>query len=60
MSELINLDNSDSSFITANVTNSHTEAVAFEMKFAKDITVSQLKVRIHTYMYVGCVFYASN
>ncbi|KAL7736706.1 hypothetical protein ACLKA6_015565 [Drosophila palustris] len=46
MSELINLDNSDSSFITANVTNSHNEAVAFEMKFAKDITVAQLKSKL--------------
>lgn len=38
------MDSSDSCFITANVTNSHNDAVAFEMKFAKDITIAQLKV----------------
>jgi len=48
MSEIIKLDNAESSFITANVTNSHNDSVAFEMKFAKDITISQLKV--HAYV----------
>ncbi|XP_060660682.1 tubulin-folding cofactor B [Drosophila nasuta] len=46
MSEIIHLDNSDSSFITANVSNSHNDVVAFEMKFAKDITVAQLKSKL--------------
>lgn len=46
MSGMIQLDNSDCSYIKANVSNSHNDAVAFEMKFAKDITIAQLKVLI--------------
>ncbi|XP_068144736.1 tubulin-folding cofactor B [Drosophila tropicalis] len=42
MSELI--DKSD--FIRANVSNSNNDAVAFEMKFAKDLKVSQLKNKL--------------
>lgn len=46
MSEILQMNNSDSAFIIANVSNSHNDAVAFEMKFAKDLTISQLKVGI--------------
>ncbi|XP_064542519.1 tubulin-folding cofactor B [Drosophila montana] len=46
MSGIIQLDNSDCSYIKANVSNSHNDAVAFEMKFAKDITISQLKSKL--------------
>ncbi|XP_017072817.1 tubulin-folding cofactor B [Drosophila eugracilis] len=35
-----------SDFIKANVSNSHNDAVAFEVKFAKDLTVAQLKSKL--------------
>lgn len=44
MSEITLLENSNSNFIKANVSNSHNNNVAFEMKFSKDLTIEQLKV----------------
>ncbi|KAH8258465.1 hypothetical protein KR038_011859 [Drosophila bunnanda] len=35
-----------SDFIVANVSNSHNDAVAFQVKFAKDLTVAQLKSKL--------------
>ncbi|XP_017865032.1 PREDICTED: tubulin-folding cofactor B [Drosophila arizonae] len=46
MSEILQINNSDSGFITANVSNSHNDTVAFEIKFAKDLTISQLKSKL--------------
>jgi len=42
MSHIVESGKSD--FVKANVSNSHNDAVAFEVKFAKDLTVAQLKV----------------
>jgi len=42
MSTIIETGKSD--FIKVNVSNSHNDAVAFEVKLAKDLTVAQLKV----------------
>ncbi|XP_030372289.1 tubulin-folding cofactor B [Scaptodrosophila lebanonensis] len=43
MSEIIS---GKSDFIKANVSNSKNDAVAFEMKFAKDLTIAQLKSKL--------------
>lgn len=42
MAQIIESGKSD--FIKANVSNSHNDAVAFEVKLAKDLTVAELKV----------------
>lgn len=44
MSVLTQIENSQSDYIKANVSNSHNDNVAFEMKFSKDLTIAQLKV----------------
>lgn len=46
MSEILQFENSHSDYIKANVSNSHNNNVAFEMKFSKDLTIAQLKVNI--------------
>lgn len=45
MSVITKLENSQSDYIKANVSNSHNNNVAFEMKFSKDLTIAQLKVK---------------
>ncbi|XP_037712624.1 tubulin-folding cofactor B [Drosophila subpulchrella] len=44
MSHIVESGKSD--FVKANVSNSHNDAVAFEVKFAKDLTVAQLKSKL--------------
>ncbi|XP_001360735.1 tubulin-folding cofactor B [Drosophila pseudoobscura] len=44
MADLIKLGKSD--YIKANVSNSHNDAVAFEVKLAKDLTISALKSKL--------------
>ncbi|ALC42415.1 CG11242 [Drosophila busckii] len=47
MSGVLHLDTGNvSSYITASVSNSHNDVVAFEMKFAKDMTIAQLKSKL--------------
>lgn len=46
MSEILQFENSHSDYIKANVSNSHNNNVAFEMKFSKDLTIAQLKVNM--------------
>lgn len=44
MSGITLLESSNCNYIKANVSNSHNNNVAFEMKFSKDLTIDQLKV----------------
>ncbi|EDW01875.1 tubulin-folding cofactor B [Drosophila grimshawi] len=46
MSEIMQLVDSEPKYITANVSNSHNDVVAFEIKLARDMTIAQLKTKL--------------
>jgi len=64
MSHIVESGKSD--FVKVNVSNSHNDAVAFEVKFAKDLTVAQLKVGVsmdqytHVHNYINISFYRAS